>query len=117
MTMKKNIARLLTFGVLSMAPVLSASTNLEVNVPFGFTAGHSTLPAGQYEISIDDSRHLICIKGSGANLSMFLLTQPAEARTVGEESRVVFLRRGDEYSLSALWVIGEKTGQEVPQAR
>ena len=48
---------------------------------------------------------------------MFLLTQPAEARTVGEESRVVFHRRGDEYSLSALWVAGEKSGQEVPQAR
>src|SRR2546427_2210748 len=57
---------------------LFRSTNLEVNVPFGFVAGHSPLPAGQYEISIDDSRHLICIKGSGANPSMFLLTQPAE---------------------------------------
>ena len=115
--MKKNIARLLTLGVVSMASVLSASTNLEVNVPFGFVAGHKTLPAGQYEISIDDSHHLICIKGTGANLSMFLLTQPAEARTVGDDSRVVFKRRGDEYSLSALWVIGEKSGQEVPQAR
>jgi hypothetical protein len=115
--MKTNIARLLTFCVVSMAPILSASTNLEVNVPFGFVAGHSTLPAGQYEILIDDSRHLICIKGSGVNLSMFLLTQPAEARTVSEESRVEFKRRGDEYSLSALWVLGEKYGQEVPQAR
>ena len=79
--MKTNIARLLMIGVTSMAPVLSASTTLEVNVPFGFVAGHSTLPAGQYKISIDDSKHLICIKGSGANPSMFLLTQPAEART------------------------------------
>jgi hypothetical protein len=112
----KNIARLLMLGVASMAPVLAA-TNLEVNVPFGFVAGHSTLPAGQYEISIDDSKHLICIKGSGANPSMFLFTQPTEARTVREESKVVFIRRGDEYSLSGLWVAGEKSGQEVPEAR
>jgi len=115
--MKTNIARLLTLGMVSMAPVLSAATNLEVNVPFGFVAGHSTLPAGQYEISIDDSKHLICIKGSGANPTMFLLTQPAEARTVRDDSRVVFKRQGDELFLSALWVAGEKSGQEVPQPR
>jgi hypothetical protein len=114
--MNKNIARLLMIGAMSMVPVLAA-TNLEVNVPFGFVAGHSTLPAGQYEISIDDSKHLICIKGSGANPSMFLFTQPTEARTVREESKVVFIRRGDEYSLSGLWVAGEKSGQEVPEAR
>jgi len=104
-------------GVASMAPVLSASTTLEVNIPFGFVAGHSTLPAGQYKISIDDSKHLICIKGSGANPTMFLLTQPAEARTVRDDSRVVFKRQGDELFLSALWVAGEKSGQEVPQPR
>lgn len=115
--MKKNIAKLLTSGVLSMAPVLSASTNLEVNVPYGFVAGHSTLPASQYEISIDDGRHLICIKGRGANPSMFLLTQPAQAGTVRAESLVVFKRQGDELFLSGLWVAGEKSGQEVPQPR
>ena len=115
--MNKNIARLLTLGLASMAPVLSAATNLEVNVPFGFVAGHSALPAGQYEISIDDSRHLICIKGSGANPSMFLLTQPAEADTVSEESRLVFKRQGGELFLSGLWVAGERNGQEVPQPR
>jgi hypothetical protein len=48
------------------------STNLEVTVPFSFVAGHSTPPAGQYEISIDDNKHLICIKGSGASPSMAL---------------------------------------------
>ena len=114
--MNKNIARLLMIGAMSMVPVLAA-TNLEVNVPFGFVAGHSTLPAGQYEISIDDSKHLICIKGSGANPSMFLLSQPTEAPRVREDSKVVFKRRGDEYSLSGLWVAGEKSGQEVPEAR
>ena len=114
--MNKNIARLLMIGAMSMVPVLAA-TNLEVNVPFGFVAGHSTLPAGQYEISIDDSKHLICIKSSGANSSMFLLTQPTEAATVREESKVVFTRQGGEYSLSGLWVAGEKSGQEVPQPR
>src|SRR5437868_755034 len=115
--MNKKMARLVTLGVVSIAPILSASTNLEVKVPFTFIAGHSTLPAGQYEISIDDNKHLICIKGSGANPSMFLLTQPKEAPTVREDSKVVFTRRGDEYSLSGLWVAGERSGQEVPQHR
>ncbi len=114
--MNKNIARLLMIGAMSMVPVLAA-TNLEVNVPFGFVAGHTTLPAGQYEISIDDSKHLICIKSGGPNSSMFLLTQPTEAPTVREESKVVFTRQGGEYSLSGLWVAGEKSGQEVPQPR
>ena len=115
--MNKTIAWLLMLGVVSVAPILSGSTNLEVTVPFSFVAGHSTLPAGQYEISIDDNKHLICIKGSGANPSMFLLSQPTEAPTVREDSKVVFKRRGDEYSLSGLWVAGEKSGQEVPQPR
>jgi hypothetical protein len=114
--MNKNIARLLMIGLVSLAPVLSA-TNLAVTVPFGFAAGHRTLPAGRYEISIDNSTRLICIKGIGANHSMFLLTQPTEAPTVSEDSKVVFTRRGDEYSLSGLWVAGERNGQEVPQAR
>ena len=115
--MNNKIARLITLGIVSIAPILSASTNLEVKVPFGFVAGHSALPAGQYEISIDDNKHLICIKGSGTNPSMFLLTLPTEAPTVREDSKLVFTRRGDEYSLSGLWVAGEKSGQEVPQPR
>lgn len=112
--MNKKIARVLMIGAVTMAPVLAATT-LEVNVPFGFSAGHSTLPAGQYEISIDDNSHLICIKGSGSNPSMFLLTLPTEAHTVRAESKLVFIHEGDEYSLSGLWVAGEKSGQEVPQ--
>ena len=115
--MNNRIAKLLTLGIVSMAPIVSASTNLEVTVPFTFVAGHSTLPAGQYEISIDDNKHVICIKGSGGHSSMFLFTEPTEAPTVREDSKVVFTRRGDEYSLSALWVVGEKSGQEVPQPR
>ena len=115
--MNKTIARLVTLGVVSIAPILSASTNLEVNVPFGFVAGHTTLPAGQYEISIDDNKHLLFIRGSGTNPSMFVLSQPTEAAKVREDSNVVFTRRGDEYSLSGLWVAGEKSGQEVPQPR
>ena len=115
--MNKTIARLLTLSIVSMAPIVSASTNLEVKVPFTFVAGHSTLPAGQYEISIDDNKHVICIKDSSGHFSMFLLTEPTEGPTVRADSKVVFTHRGDEYSLSALWVVGERSGQEVPQPR
>ena len=114
--MNKIISRALTIAAMSVAPMLSASTTLEVNIPFGFVVGHSALPAGHYEVSIDEGLHLIRIKGNGARPSMFFLTRPADAVTVRDDSSVVFHRQGDEYTLSVLWVAGEKNGQKLPEA-
>ena len=38
-------------GLLSAAPTASAQTNLDVNVPFAFSANDQHLPAGSYRVT------------------------------------------------------------------
>lgn len=114
--MKRQIVSLLgVFGLLLVAACANAqNVNVKANVPFDFTVGKATLPAGEYSIqsiSTSDSP-VLAIRGEKAK-SMLASSNSAETLNASPNSRLVFHKYGSEYFLSQIWVQGEKTGRQL----
>jgi hypothetical protein len=100
-------------GILTLAGVQNASAQvtdpIEFTTSFGFTAGSATLPAGTYTIRPDEDAPDILLL-TGAQGSVFLPTDSAEARDVPSKTEVVFARYGSGYVLKNIWVAGSLSG-------
>jgi hypothetical protein len=80
----------------------SAQNQVKVNVPFSFTVGTSTMPAGSYTIKSDfGSRNLVYLTNWGAKAESMALGIPEQGNP-SETSKLVFHRVGDQYFLSEI---------------
>jgi len=75
---------------------------LHVTVPFAFTAGKATLPAGQYTVSESDS-HVFTIRG--AKTSILVLGAPG-AETEEERNALSFHHTDKGYALTMIRTSG-----------
>jgi len=78
--MRKEFRAFLTLSAVVLAaaiPALAAdnTTVVRVTVPFAFTAGDKSLPAGEYFVS-ENSAHVLTIGGKGG--STMLLSRPGD---------------------------------------
>jgi hypothetical protein len=108
------------FVVLAVAGVMAVATPLFVTVqaaevrcqiPFSFTVNGTTMPAGTYNLSTNDTALFI----RGMSHGTVTLSNRMESRTA-TDAKLVFEKRGDEYTLREVWM-GEGTGREVPPTR
>ncbi len=99
--------RIATFALFVAATFItvdnaSAQNQVKVNVPFSFTVGTSTMPAGSYTIKSDSgSRNLVYLSNWGANTESMALGIPEQGNP-SETSKLVFHRVGDQYFLSEI---------------
>ncbi|MCE5311075.1 MAG: hypothetical protein LLG20_25840 [Acidobacteriales bacterium] len=114
--MKKNITTTLG-AALGMAVLLTlfATTSafgadyvIKANIPFAFKAKSETLPAGEYQFSVDRQTELVNIIGpkhwAGAIPIITLLA--GAPHNGGKDCHLVFDRVGDTYTLSEIWQLG-----------
>ncbi|MBS1791577.1 MAG: hypothetical protein JST85_27960 [Acidobacteria bacterium] len=92
---------------------------LKAYIPFAFTIGSKTLPAGDYEIrrGLSTQPELLLIKGEDHEnwkQEMFFLTNMAQASVTPTKTQLVFDHVGDRYFLSKVWMAGENSGREAP---
>ena len=87
-----------------------------IHIPFNFTVGDKAFPAGKYVIERNrkDSDTVWVIRHKDNVGKAMLLTRPVRANDVVEETRLVFNRYDDLYFLSEFWIVGGKTGHEIP---
>ena len=87
-----------------------------IHIPFNFTVGERSFPSGKYVIerNRNNSDTVWVIRHKDDIGSAILLTRPVRANDVVEETRLVFNRYDDLYFLSEFWIMGGKTGHEVP---
>jgi hypothetical protein len=83
---------------------------LKANIPFGFRAGQTVMPAGEYVIE-ENGPWLVVREASGKNVCT-LMSFAADAHKNGA-SRVTFHRYGDTYFLNSIWDGGSGVGREV----
>ena len=99
--------RIATFSLFVAATFItvgnaSAQNQVKVNVPFSFTVGNSTMPAGSYTIKSDfGSRDLVRLSNWGANAKSMALGTP-EQSDPKDTNKLVFHRVGDQYFLSEI---------------
>jgi hypothetical protein len=116
-----------TFSLLFLvSPAQAQSGRLMATIPFGFYAGGTLLPAGQYKIEKLQSG-VVMLSNRDANASAVLHTM--ETRNATREPRsgeLVFNKYGENHFLAELWwpdqdngrkTLPSKAERELAQAR
>lgn len=125
--MKKRVSALIiTLSLLGAMAVATAQAQsgekFVVNIPFCFTVGEKTLPAGDYRVETLSfgGAHLyskLMIRSTDGQTSKIVATLPVRAGALPEESKLVFRRYGEQYFLAQVWAVGTDTGWEFRQSR
>src|SRR5581483_3229313 len=90
---------------------------LRANIPFDFTAGNKTLPAGAYTMDPMTMQGVLRIRRQDCRAAAFVITYGPEARRGQGQSKLVFRRYGDQYFLAEVWTANDSDGRELRQSR
>jgi hypothetical protein len=93
--MKPEFRTLIALSIMTLStavlPAVAAENEaLRVTVPFAFTAGTATLPAGDYVISRQVDNHILTIGGSGGGAILLAISQDASGEL--RASNLIFER-------------------------
>src|SRR5215510_10353321 len=90
-----------------------------IHIPFNFSVGEKSLPAGKYVIERiwKNSDSVWVIKRKDNVGKAMLLTNPVRANETQQETRLVFHQYGDLYFLSEIWTVGDATGREIQTSK
>lgn len=109
----RHIALLGIFMGLAVAGVRAqAPSKVEVNIPFEFSAGKTTLKAGVYTIKRLSASN-VTLRSEDGQASV-ILNAPVSLTSSDPNAveRLVFSKRGEQYSLSQIWLTAD-TGRQI----
>jgi hypothetical protein len=120
--MKKRIYKIFTilnlFIALAALPAYAESPGaIKTDIPFAFTVGETTLPAGKYYIKLPPASGLesrIVISSADGRLTCIALTLPSRAKRNLKKPQIIFTRVGDQYFLSQVYTDAPSIGQKLP---
>lgn len=106
--------------VLSMFVVLAVSMShaqiggdvLKVKVPFNFTVGTQTFPAGEYSLKPLLPNTMLLRNQAGQVLTS-IGTNSVESSEVQKSVKLVFNGYGGQYFLAQIWKAGDNIGREL----
>ena len=89
-----------------------APSKVEVNIPFEFSAGKTTLQPGVYSIK-RMSGNIVTLRSKDGESSV-ILNAPVTHNSIDPEAveRLVFNRYGEQYVLAQIWLTAD-TGRQV----
>ncbi len=110
--MKKQVVLTLVLmavvGFAAVSTKAQSNGGVRANVPFDFTVGNSTVPAGEITIQSVSSADAspLAIKNFEKEKSAFRIAQRLPNGTQANRGKLVFHRYGDTYYLSEVWMPG-----------
>lgn len=104
---------LLIVTAISVAAQSSRSKN--TTIPFSFTVGEKTLPAGEYTIEPyrRDYSLVWLVKSRDGHSSVLFNTNSVQTVRTQKKDRLVFRNYGGQYFLSQIWTAGGNSGREL----
>lgn len=115
------IAMVVLVGSMAVAAQAQTSgrTQLIANIPFEFSVGNKTLPAGEYVISqvntaVDPG---VLAFRSTAGSSRALIQMNSVTGKAQESATLMFHRYGNQYFFAQAWVDGENSGLQASRSR
>jgi hypothetical protein len=115
--MKKRALVMTSFLLLSLiavAPAVRAQQPLAVNVPFEFTVGNATLPAGDYRVQkVAEDSPVLLIRGQEAGASAMVMTTAAQENGQPSLAKLVFSCYGNRCFLSQIWTPGSSNVRQL----
>ena len=94
---------------------IAQSNHVRANVPFSFTVGSETLPAGTYDIRAMSSDPKVLLVQAQGGSSIIVGSNAAESLKGAENTKLVFNRYRDQYFLAEIWVQGATRGRQLPK--
>jgi hypothetical protein len=89
---------------------------ITVNVPFEFTVGHKTFPAGSYSI-VRTAPCALALRDSRAYVLATVMTTRAEAATPSATAKLVFRVEGGRHVLDRVWSANSRFGDQLPRTK
>jgi len=86
-------------ALMTVAPAAAQPNAVRANVPFEFHAGNQTLPAGQYQITLDPVSKQVTERAIEGGAGAFLSARQSSARAGAAETSLAFNKYGDTYFL------------------
>ncbi|HEX8881361.1 MAG TPA: hypothetical protein VF749_15085 [Candidatus Acidoferrum sp.] len=88
------------------------------NIPFAFTVGDMTLPAGEYRVEkVRDSAPALLIQRTDGGASIIVITYAVEANAPQAQTKLTFRCYAKQCFLSQVWTAGNARGRELPNSR
>src|SRR5882724_9308827 len=113
------VLSLLVAGWQTIAGAQIADTAIKADIPYDFTVGTTTLPAGKYEIrtlgNIDINT--LEIRSDDGHTTVIFETITAQADQTPDKTELVFNKVGDKYFLSRMWLEGNNIGNELEKSK
>ena len=116
--MTNQLIRNLSVALLAEASMYAqGSQKLTVQIPFGFHAGTSVLPSGEYTVDTDAGPGVVKLRSADAKSSVMILSIATQTMATPTTGKLVFNKYGDEYFLSQIWKAGSNRGNELRKSR
>jgi hypothetical protein len=118
--MMKTLPRITGMLALALlaAEVGQAQEPILANIPFAFTVGNTTLPAGEYRVEkVGDSSPALLIQRTDRGASMMVITSAVQVNAPQAQTKLIFKRYGKHCFLSQVWTAGNARGRELPNSR
>jgi hypothetical protein len=105
--------------VLVAVPLSAQAVRLTANVPFEFSAGNRTLPAGEYSLLSTSTPQILQIRNVAMHAGTVAFTNSVGNgdRAKAGAPRLVFNVYGNHYVLSQVWDGYLGTGYQLPRSR
>jgi len=87
------------------------------NVPFEFSVGYKTLPAGDYSVQSIVSCDGLLIQSADGKVSALRLSDTTRQIKDKPKARLVFHRYGERYFLAEVWNGVEKAGRQLTKSQ
>ena len=115
------IALIVLVGSMAIAAKaqIGGRTQFVANIPFQFSVGNSTLPAGEYVISkVNPTVDPGVLAFRSIDGSCHALIQMNSAQGKAQESaKLIFHRYGNKYLFAQAWIDGDNTGMQAPTSK
>ncbi|HEY8226607.1 MAG TPA: hypothetical protein VIG25_15110 [Pyrinomonadaceae bacterium] len=101
--------------VAAVSAIAQSSGSRFTKIPFSFTVGQKTLPAGDYIVEPyrKDYAKVWLVQSRDGNSTAIVITNSVESVKTPEKSKLVFKEYGGEYSLAQIWTAGSNSGREL----
>jgi hypothetical protein len=87
---------------------------MKTSIPFGFTVGNQSFPAGDYTIWSVELQNLILLRSTNGAHATFAGTHTKYLLEPSAHSKLIFQYSGSAYFLSQIWTQGDTSGRELP---
>jgi hypothetical protein len=100
---------MLTVLGMSMAASAETMTVIKVNIPFEFTFGDQSFPAGDYSLT-QPEQHVLTLRNARGQSLDSVLTDGIDSPTPGIATKVKFITVAGQHVLSEVWQNQETSG-------